>query len=88
MVLCQLVYVKNQLYSSGKYAKSCGSKLVKKTIINSEVTYRPLKTYCYDSVINNLEKLFMRPKLFQRCKEWRQREVPAGVYADIYDGEV
>lgn len=62
----------NKLYSRGK-AHLCNSQLVKKVMLKDNVTkFYPLHYYCFNSVINALERLVTKPGFPQKCEEWRE----------------
>jgi len=48
----------------------------------------PFLTYAYRPVKTRLVELLNRPGLEKMCERWRDRDVPAGQYGDIYDGAV
>ena len=69
--------------------KTCGSKLVKEVILsNGSRHFYPLKVYCCQSIINQLEVFLKRPGFPEKCEQWRQRGSERGVLCDVYDGEV
>ena len=67
----------------------CSQPLAKKirTKTNKIVT-RPIKVFCYSSCIQYLQDLFQRPGITDLLNHWRNRNIPPGVMADIYDGAV
>ena len=78
----------NKLYDKGKFSKPCNTELVKEVLVKKKKVYVPIKYYCYKSVINSLEEMLKRPGVVKQCKEWCERDVPEGVYSDIYDGHI
>ena len=69
--------------------KTCGSDLLKLVKTTRKKVYKPIKVYCYKSVITSLQNLLCRPGIIDECQHWRKRDVPIpGVYADVYDGAV
>ena len=79
---------KHQMYNSGPCAVACNTKLVKRVKLKGGIDFVPIKTFCYDSVTNNLEQILSKPGFYQKCQEWKSRDVPNDLYADIYDGIV
>lgn len=71
------------------WGKPCGSQIVKEVILsNGTKHFYPIKTYCYQSIINQLEVHLKRPNFAEMCEQWRGREKQEGVYCDIYDGDI
>ena len=81
----------NKLYSGGK-AHLCNSQLVKKVMLKDNVTkFYPLHYYCFNSVINALERLVTKPGFPQKCEEWREdatSENLDGIMTDVYQGKL
>ena len=73
-------------YSNG--SRVCGSRLVKEVVINKTKYFYPIKVYCFNSIINQLENLLKRTGLPQKCEMWRNRETLEESMYDVYDGEV
>lgn len=79
----------NVRFSTGKYSRPCGAKLMKRVILSdNKVDYYPLKLYCYKPISESLENLLRRDGVELDCNLWRHRKVPTGTYADVYDGKV
>ena len=67
----------------------CGEPLLKEVTLKSGGTkLYPFKVYCYNSVIDNLRRFIKRSGFFMKCEMWRNRKVPNGFLADIFDGRV
>lgn len=67
----------------------CGEPLLKEVTLKSGGTkLYPFKVYCYNSVTDNLRRFIKRPGFFMKCEMWRNRKVPDGFLADIFDGRV
>ena len=61
--------------------------IVVKTLTGKEI-YRPLSVFCYRSIIQSLQELLLRPNFITQCAAWRKRDIPQGVYCDVYDGKI
>ena len=48
----------------------------------------PFKVYCYQSVRDTLRHVLQRPGFALKCELWRERDVPHGFLADVFDGRV
>ena len=67
----------------------CGEPLLKEVSLKSgETTLYPFKVYCYNSVIANLQYFLQRPGFAAKCEMWRNRDIPDGYLADIFDGRI
>lgn len=72
----------------GKHSR-CNAILLKTVELASKKTvFYPLMTYCYIDIHTSLQTLLHRSQFLEKCQEWKEREVPKGVLADIYDGRV
>lgn len=68
---------------------ACGELLLKEVILkNGRKRFYPFKVYCYNSIIEKLKQLIARPGFMINCESWRNRNVPNGFLADIFDGKV
>lgn len=47
----------------------------------------PRKSVC-NCTSSTLKRFFMRPGFEELCESWRDRQLPHGVMADVYDGTV
>lgn len=60
----------SKFYTRGKVCV-CDAQLVKKvTLKNNTVKYYPIFYYCYNSIINSLEKLVQRKGFAEKCEKW------------------
>lgn len=50
--------------------------------------FYPHKLYCFNSVIEQVERLLKRPGVPEMCEQWREREVNEDILADVYDGDI
>ena len=67
----------------------CGEPLLKEVSLKSgETKLYPFKVYCYNSVIRNLCHFLQRPGFVSKCEMWRNREIPTGYLADVFDGRI
>ena len=72
-----------------KKSRECGAQLAKKVILScGKVCFYPYKLYCFNSVIEQVERLLKRPGVPEMCEQWREREVNEDILADVYDGDI
>ena len=50
--------------------------------------FYPIKYYCGNSIIDELEKLVLRKDFPINWELWRKREVRENISADVYDGNL
>ncbi|CAB4011818.1 Hypothetical predicted protein [Paramuricea clavata] len=75
-------------YSRGKRVE-CGAELVYKVqLSNGESCFYPTHYYCFNSIINSLEKLLGKKGFAEKCEEWRSRDIPVDKMVDVYDGKI
>ena len=68
--------------------RECGHQLLRgATLRDGKKVYYPLKTYCYNSIIETLERFVRRKGFVEQCEQWRERNVE-GEYGDVFDGKV
>ena len=48
----------------------------------------PIKFFCYRSIIHSIQQLVQQPGILNLFNEWRNRNIPSGIMADVYDGAV
>ena len=78
----------SKFYKRGK-VHVCDAQLVKKvTLKNNSVKYYPIFYYCYNSIINSLEKLVQRKEFAEKCEKWRSETVEDDLLTDIYSGQL
>ena len=63
----------------------CGHRLVKEVITKTMKKFYTIKCYCYNSIKNSLQSLLKNGDLLEL---WRNRKIPEGMLADVYDGQV
>ena len=56
--------------------------------VEKNTVFQPFKVYFCQSIINSLSKLLSRSNFLVRCEDWRKRELPSTVLADVYDGRI
>ena len=61
---------------------------MKKVNIGQKYKQVPQKIFVYYSIIESLQKLIKMPGFRSKCEEWRNRYVPDGWLADVYDGQL
>ena len=69
--------------------QTCRAKLVKEVwMANRKVKIYPLKTFCYNSLIDVLKVMIKRNSFLRKCNDWKTRVSPSGYMTDIYDGNI
>ena len=67
----------------------CSHPLLKKVkAASGNQILRPLKIFCYSSCIDYIQDLIQQPGIPDLLNHWRDRKIPSGVMADVYDGSV
>ena len=66
----------------------CNSPLLKEVITSHKKKHKPIKVYCYKSIISSITAIISRPGMAETCEHWRKRQAFQNVYGDIYDGRV
>lgn len=82
-------YVRFRQHPQKRMRSPCNFALLKtiKTSSGKQI-FRPLKLFCYRSLIQSLKEFVERPGIVDLIGHWKQRKIPNGVLADIYDGIV
>ena len=76
-------------YYSRRRKHVCNASLVTKvTLENGKTCFYPIKYYCSNSIIEELEKCLLRKNFASSCELWRKRQVKEGVLADVYDSNL
>ena len=83
---CQHISFPNHPHLSRR--KKCSQPLMKCVKRNAAIHLRPFRVFCYHSIKVTLQEMFMRPNFIEMCERWRDRNIPDGTLADIYDGRV
>ena len=69
--------------------KTCNATMLTRvTLQNGKTCFYPIKYYCANSIIEELEKFLLRNNFASNCELWRKREVAEGLIADVYDGNL
>lgn len=72
-----------------KKSRECGASLAKKVILScGKECFYPHKLYCFNSIIDQVERLLKRPGVPEMCEQWREREVNENILTDVYDGGI
>lgn len=78
----------NTYYLRGK-SMTCNATMVTKVILqNGKACFYPIKYYCINSIIDELEKFLLRKNFATSCELWRNRNVAEDMLADVYDGNL
>ena len=78
----------NTHYSRGRKLTCDATLVTKVTLQNGKTCFYPIKYYCSNSIIDQLEKLVLRKDFPINCELWRKREVGENTFADVYDGNL
>ena len=84
-------YIKFPNHPHQAYRQPCGTLLMKKLRTSAgTTTLYPCQMFCYNSVINSLRNMLLRPAFIEKCETWRLRKdhIQEGVLGDVYDGNV
>ena len=79
--------------SPNRVTKTCNANLVKEVrVINNKnnVTTKiyPLKTFCYNNLLEALKIMIKRPNFLKTCNDWKRRMSRSDYMTDVYDGEI
>lgn len=78
----------NTYYARGR-KQVCNATLVTRvTLQNGKTCFYPIKYYCANSIIEELEKCLLRKNFASSCELWRKRQMKEGFLADVYDGNL
>lgn len=66
----------------------CNTPLMKWVRVGGKSKLVPCKTFLYHSVIAGIGRLLQNEHFLSSCELWRRRNIPSGIYCDIYDGKV
>lgn len=89
MVIMLLSSATANFTREGKFNYVCNAQLVKKmTLKNNSVKYYPVFYYCYNSIINSLEKLVKRKGFAEKCEKWRCQTAVNDLLTDIFSGKL
>ena len=68
----------------------CATPLLKLVKTSSqESMYKPVKIFCYSSIIKYIQKYMQHEQYIDLFNHWRKRNgLPPSVMADVYDGAV
>ena len=84
-------FIKYPNHTQVQHRKKCGTALMRSVRLPSgkEKLY-PCLIYCYNSVINSLQRMLHCPGFASNCELWRKSytSINTGSYTDIYDGKI
>ena len=82
-------YVRFPRHPQKRMRVPCNSPLLKliKTASGRHIS-TPLKVFCYQSIIQTIRCLVQQPGMLDVLNKWKDRTIPSGVMADVYDGSV
>lgn len=82
-------FVRFPRHSQSRMRKKCGSSLLKTIKTASrKILFRPIKVFCYRSLIEQIKHVVNQPKMLDILSQWKSRAIPTGIMADIFDGKV
>ena len=81
-------FIKFPLHTHISKRSRCNTVLTKTVIVGGKRKLVPRKSFFYNSVINDLQRLISKKKFLQKCDQWKKRTVTRGTYADVYDGAI
>ena len=62
--------------------------LTRVTLQNGKTCFYPIKYYCANSIIEELETFLLRNNFASNCELWRKREVAEGLLDHVYNGNL
>ena len=69
--------------------KTCNAQLVKRVKIkDGKEQFYPINYYCYNSIIDELERLLQKDGIPESCEEWRNQPQTEGILSDVYSGQI
>lgn len=78
----------NTFMSRGR-RKTCNAQLVKRVKLkDGKEQFYPINYYCYNSIIEELERLLQREGIPSSCEEWRNQPQREGTLTDVYSGQI
>ena len=81
-------YIQFPNHPQRSFCQLCGKVLLKTTRKQSQVSFKPIKVYSYQSIKHAVSRLLRRPGFLEKCELWRQCSSVSNYLADIYDGKV
>ena len=82
-------------FMSRGHRKRCNATLVRKVILkDKKEQFYPIKYYCYNSIINELERLLLKSGFPDSCEEWRNHQGTDScddddqLLRDVYNGQI
>lgn len=83
-------FVRYPRHPQARLQTPCGTSLLKKVkTLSHKTLYKPIKVFCYRSVINAIQDYVSLSGYLEMFSHWKARvEIPHGVMADVYDGDV
>lgn len=79
----------NEVRVRGRQTAPCGAHLMKEIVCKGNVRkFYPLKVYCYNSIIDGLERVLKRGEIKEVWEHWKDWEESDDVMRDVYDGRV
>lgn len=82
-------YIKFPLHPQRNRRISCGTPLVKRIhYSNGSMRLHALHCYVNKSLRDALQRILIRKNIHLKLESWRNRKIPDGIYADVYDGRV
>ena len=70
------------------FRQPCGTNLVTAIKRKSGISFKPIKTYRYQSIKHAASRLLRRPGFIQDCEHWRRHYSNNSYLSDVYDGNV
>ncbi len=82
-------FPRSPLCSNVLWAKECKQALLHEIVgVSGNVKLYPYKVYCYQSIIQSLQRLLLRPGFVQLCESTRQMIADVGCLRDVNHGQV
>ena len=82
-------FVRYPKHSQKRMRSPCQTPLMKKVkTASGKQILAPIKVFCYKSITQAIQQLVQQSGMLKLFNQWRNRKVPIGVMADVYDGSV
>ena len=79
----------SNIFMSRGQRKSCNAELVRKVKLkDGKEQFYPIHYYCYNSIIEELERLLQHKGIPESCEEWRSQKQTEGILSDVYSGKI
>lgn len=87
--ISKCTYVRYPQHSQKRMRSPCNTPLLRNVKTVSGIQHlTPVKIFCYKSITETLRQMVQQPGILDLFSKWKERNIPPGVKADVYDGSV